>query len=100
MSNEEIHLWVMVSNIDQNAKAEDVPSIVSRITTLVDDWHAQGKIMLSGPFDNETSSMTIVSASTKEAQELFKQWKDICSGFLVSEMYRWDAMPILSILAK
>lgn len=55
--------------------------------------------MLSGPFDNETSSMTIVAASPKEAQDLFRQWNEICSGFLTSEMYKWDAMPILSVLA-
>ena len=99
MSSEETHLWAIVSSIDQNAKPEEVPVITSRITALVDEWHAQGRIMLSGPFDNETSSMTVVSASTKQAQDLFKQWNDICDGFLVSEMYRWDAMPILSVLA-
>ncbi len=55
--------------------------------------------MLSGPFDNETSSMTIVAANPKEAQDLFRQWNEICSGFLTSEMYKWDAMPILSVLA-
>lgn len=100
MSGEETHLWVMVSNMDQDAKADEIPTIISRITSLVDDWHSKGRIMLSGPFDNKTSSMTVVAASTKEAEELFQQWKDICSGFLVSEMYRWDAMPILSVMAR
>ena len=99
MSNEETHLWVLVSSISEDAKAEEVPSVLSGITSLVDKWHSQGRIMLSGPFDNETSSMTIVAASPKEAQDLFRQWNEICSGFLTSEMYKWDAMPILSVLA-
>lgn len=100
MSSEELRLWALVSNMDQNARNEDIPNVVANITALVDEWHSQGRIMLSGPFDNETSSMTVVAATQKEAAELFKRWQKICSGFLVSEMYRWDAMPILSVLSK
>lgn len=99
MSNEAC-LWVIVSNLSQNASTTDVASTTSRITELVDQWHSQGKMMLSGPFDNETSSMTVISANTEEAQQLFKQWNDICGGFLTSELYRWDAMPILSVLTS
>lgn len=98
--SETTHLWVMVSNMNKDAEADEVPAIRSKISSLVDDWHSKGRIMLSGPLDNKTSSMTVVEANEKEAQELFQQWKDICSGFLVSEMYRWDAMPILSVLAR
>lgn len=94
------HLWAIVSSIDHDANPSDVLSIKPKITELVDNWHARGKIMLSGPFDNETSSMTVVAADENEARDFFKRWNDICSGFLVSELYRWDAMPILSVLTK
>ena len=100
MSSEELHLWVLVSNMDQTAKREDVPAVVAKITARVDEWQSQGRIMLSGPFDNETSSMTVVAATQTEAAGLFERWQRICSGFLVSEMYRWDAMPILSVLSR
>ena len=36
MSNEETHLWVLVSRISEDAKAEEVPSVLSGITSLVD----------------------------------------------------------------
>lgn len=94
------HLWVIVSNMEHDANPGDISSIRSSVIDLVDNWHSRGRIMLSGPFDNEASSMTVVAADENEARDFFKQWNDICSGFLTSELYRWDAMPILSVLTK
>ena len=33
--------------------------IAPQISSLIDDWHSKGKIMLSGPFDSDVSSMAV-----------------------------------------
>ena len=100
MNQQETKPWVLVSNVQEDTKTVDLQMIAPQISALVDEWQSEGKIMWSGAFDNELSSMAIFEATEQEAKEFFKKYEDVCSGILTYEMYQWDAMPLLSILAK
>ena len=74
--------------------------ITPQVAALVDEWQSQGKIMWSGSFENEQSSMAIFEATEDEAKEFFKKYDNACSGVLNYYLHQWDAMPILSVLSK
>ena len=92
--------WVLVSNIKESTNPEDLGRIAPQVTLLVDEWQSQGRIMWSGAFDNQRSSMAVFEATDEEAREFFKKYESICSNVLNYYLYQWDAMPILSVLSK
>jgi len=100
MNQQETKPWVLVSSIQKETKPIDLEMITPQISTLVDEWQSQGRIMWSGAFDNQVSSMAVFEATEQEAKEFFKKYENICSGILTYELYQWDAMPILSVLSK
>ena len=100
MSEQITKTWVIVSSIKDNTKPIDLEMITPQIIQLVDEWHSKGKMMLSGPFDNNLSSMAVFEGTNEEAQELYKKYQDICSGILTYELYQWNVLPILSVLNK
>ncbi len=99
MSQQETKPFVLVSNIRDDANPQDLERIAPQVATLVDEWQSKGRIMWSGAFDNETSSMAVFEATEQEAKELFAKYEKICSGVLNYYLYQWDAMPILSLLS-
>ena len=92
--------WALVSNIKDDANPLDLERIMPQVSALVDEWQSQGKIMWSGAFDNEVSSMAVFEATESEAREFFKKYETICSDVLSYHLYQWDAMPILSVLSR
>ena len=92
--------WVLVSSMNKDTNPQDLQRISPQVSVLVDEWQSKGKIMWSGAFDNELSSMAVFEATEQEAKEFFKKYEDVCSGILTYEMYQWDAMPLLSVLSK
>lgn len=100
MSQQETTPWVLVTNIKENVTPQDLKHVTPQVSALIDQWQSQGKIMWSGPFDNEQSSMAVFEATEAEAQEFFKKYEDACSKVLTSHLYQWDAMPLLSVLAR
>ena len=92
--------WVLVSSMNKDTNPQDLQRIAPQVSILVDEWQSKGKIMWSGPFDNENSSMAIFEATEQEAKEFFKKYDDICSNVLSSHLYQWDAMPLLSVLSN
>ena len=100
MSQQETKPGVLVTNIKENINPQDLERVTPQVTILVDEWQSQGKIMGSGPFDNEQSSMAVFEATESEAKEFFKRYDDVCSKGLASHLYQWDAMPLLSVLSK
>ena len=100
MSQQEIRPWVLVSNIKENTKPLDLEMISPQVAALVDEWQSNGRIMWSGAFENEQSSMAVFEATEDEAKEFFKKYESICSGVLNYYLHQWDAMPILSVLSK
>ncbi|MCV0373641.1 MAG: hypothetical protein K5793_08835 [Nitrosarchaeum sp.] len=100
MSDQDTKPWVIVSNVKENTTPQDLARISPLVSALVDDWQSKGKIMWSGAFDNEASSMAVFEATEQEAKEFFQKYGDVCSGVLEYKTYQWDAMPILSIISK
>jgi hypothetical protein len=100
MNQQETKPWVLVSNVQEDTKTVDLQMIAPQISALVDEWQSEGKIMWSGAFDNERSSMAVFEATEDEAKEFFKKYESICSGVLNYYLHQWDAMPILSVLSN
>lgn len=100
MNQQETKPWVLVSNVRDDTKSMDLQMIAPQISTLVDEWQSKGKIMWSGAFDNEQSSMAVFEATEDEAKEFFKKYDSVCSGVLNYYLHQWGAMPILSVLSK
>lgn len=97
--SQETKPWVLVSNIRDDTKPQDLERIAPQIASLVDEWQSKGRIMWSGAFDNDQSSMAVFEATEQESKKFFAKYDKICSGVLNYYMYGWDAMPILSLLS-
>ena len=97
---EEAKPWALVSNIKDDVNPLDLERIIPQVSALVDECQSHGKIMWSGAFDNEVSSMVVFEATEQETKEFFKKYEIVCSGILNYHLYQWDAMPILSVLSR
>ncbi len=100
MNQQETSPWVLVSNVKEDTISFDLKMISPQVTQIIDEWQFQGKIIWSGPFNDNQSSMAIFEATGKEAQEFFKKYDLVCSGILNYSLHKWDAMPILSVLSN
>ena len=102
MSQETVTIkpWVLVSSLKETTNEQDLKRITPEISKLIDDWQLKGKMIWSGPLDNNSTGMAVFEASDDEAKIFFSQYDKICSGILDYHLYQWDAMPILSILSK
>lgn len=92
--------WVLVSVLKENTQEQDLNRITPQIENLIDEWHSTGKMMWSGPFNDNKTAMTIFEATEQEANNFLSKYSNACSGVLDYYMYQWDAMPVLSLLAK
>ena len=92
--------WVIVSSIGKDVSEQDLERIRPKIISLVDNWQSSKGTMWSGSFNDQPSSMAIFEATDEEANKFYKEYSDACENVLVHYMYKWDAMPILSILSK
>ena len=97
---EQLNPWVIVSSLGKETSDQDLERIGPKIQSLVDRWQESGKIMWSGSFSNQPSSMAVFEATNDEAKRFYKEYSDACEELLVHYMYQWDAMPILSVLSK
>ena len=92
--------WVLLSSIRPDTNPSDVQRIVPEIQAIVDQWQSAGKIMWSGPLDNDKSGMAVFEADERAARDLYNKYTKICKGILDCYLYQWDAMPILSVLSR
>ena len=92
--------WVIVSSIGKNTSEQDIERIKPKILSLVDNWQSNGKIMWSGSFNDQPSSMAVFEATDDEANKFYKEYSKACEDLLVHYLYQWDAMPLLSVLSK
>jgi hypothetical protein len=99
MSQVETKPWVIITVFKEQVNPSDIERIAPQIQSLTDDWQSAGKIMWSGPFNDDVTGMAVFEATKKEADDFFKKYDQICSGILEYSMYEWDAMPILSVLS-
>ena len=92
--------YVLVSVFKEDAKEQDVAGAAGKIATIIDDWNDKGNMILSGSFDDNKSSMSVIEGDQKEVEGFFNTYNDASKSFLSSYMYQWDAMPILSLLGQ
>ena len=92
--------WVLVSSFKDTTNMHDLEKITPLIGKLIDDWHADGKIMWSGAFSDNKTSMAVFEGTAQEAKMFYEKYGKICSGILDYHMLQWDAMPLLSILSR
>ena len=97
---QEIRPWVIITVFKENTNLNDLPRISPQIQNLVDEWQSQEKMLWSGAFNDDATSMTVFEGTKQEANEFYSKYDKICSGILQYSMYQWDAMPILSVLSK
>ena len=100
MSEIETKPWVIITVFKDEVNLSDIERIAPQIQSLTDDWQSAGKIMWSGPFNDDVTGMAVFEATKMEADDFFKKYDKICSGILNYSMYEWDAMPILSVLSN
>ena len=96
----EIRPWVIITVFKENTNLNDLQRISPQIQNLVDEWQSQEKMLWSGAFNDDATSMTVFEGTEQEANEFYSKYDKICSGILQYSMYQWDAMPILSVLSK
>lgn len=92
--------WVLISTFKENTNPQDLEQITPKIQDLVDQWQSLGKMMWSGAFDDNKTGMAIFEATEQEANEFFGKYAKVCHGVLDYFLYRWDAMPVLSVLSQ
>ena len=92
--------WVIISVFKEDTNPKDIQRISPLIQSLVDEWQTKGKVMWSGPFNDNATGMAIFEATETEASEFYNKYDSICSGILDYSMYQWDAMPLLSFLSQ
>ena len=96
---QEIRPWVIITVFKENTNPNDIQRISPHVQDLVDEWQTQGKMMWSGAFNDNATSMTVFEGTEQEANEFYNKYDGICSGVLQYSMYQWDAMPLLSVLS-
>ena len=97
---DQVKPWVLVSSFKENTNEQELQRITPAISELIDQWQSKGRMIWSGPLDNNSTGMAVFEASDNEAKIFFSQYDKICSGTLDYHLYQWDAMPILSILSR
>lgn len=98
LETENKKLWVLVSSLKETITDDDLQKIVPSVSALVDQWQARDKFVLSGPLDNNKTGLAIFEATEKEAKQLLEEQKHASSDALDSYLYKWDALPFLSLL--
>ena len=92
--------WVLVSSLKDTTTEQELLRITPEVNKIIDDWQSQGKLIWSGGFDDNKTSMAVFEGTKDEAKTLYDKYDKICNGVLTYGLYQWDAMPILSILSK
>ena len=100
MENDNKEPFVLVSVFKEDAKPESIVKSGTAISSIIDDWHNSGKMIWSGSFDDNKTAMSIIEATNLEAEEFYSKYSNATNSFLETYMYQWDAMPLLSLLAK
>jgi hypothetical protein len=91
-------IWVLMSQLREDTKKEDVERITQSIIKLVDEWQSQGKFMWSGPLSDNKTGMAIFETTDEDAHKFYDEYSKICSNILEYHMYQWESIPFLSIL--
>ena len=98
-TSEEITPWVLISVYRDDTNPADLATIAPQIRGLVDEWQSAFRMMWSGALDDNRTGLAIFEATESDANLFYAKYDKICAGILEYSLYRWDAMPVLSVLS-
>ena len=85
-------LWVLVSQLKENANDSDLEQVAPQVLALIDEWKNSGKFIWSGPFGDGTSGMAVFEATKDEASRFSQSYGTMTSGVLTHYVYKWDVL--------
>lgn len=85
-------LWVLVSQLKENASNSELERIAPQVLSIIDQWSSSGKFIWSGPFGDNTGGMAVFEATQEQANQFAKNYGDIVSGVLNHYIYKWDVL--------
>ena len=91
--------WVIIAVSREDADPGKLRRIAPQVQDLVDEWQGRGRMVWSGAFDDGATGMAVFEGTGEEAGRFYARYSRVCSGLLRHSMYRWDAMPVLSVLS-
>ena len=100
MENDSKEPYVLVSVFKEDAKPEEIVKAMPTLSLIIDEWHNSGKTIWSGPFDDNKTSMSVIEATQSEAEQFYTKYNGTAQQFLSTYMYKWDAMPFLSLIGN
>ena len=100
MENDSKAPYVLVSVFRDDAKPESIAQSAPTISLIIDEWHNSGKMIWSGPFNDNKTSMSVIEATKSEAEQFYTKYNSTAEQFLSTYMYKWDAMPFLSLIGN
>ncbi|MGQ0795943.1 MAG: hypothetical protein ACT4N5_07165 [Nitrosopumilaceae archaeon] len=92
------NLWVLISTTKENTDKEILEKITPSVIDLVDEWQSGGRFLWSGPFNDNKTAMAVFEGTEDEANQLYQKYGKICGNLLNYDLYKWDAIPLLSLL--
>jgi len=90
--------WAVVSVLKENVSTDQLDRVVPQLSNVIDQWHSKGKFILSGPFDDNKTSLTILHGTDEEIHNFYDQYKKVTSDVVDTYVYGWDALPLLTLL--
>ena len=68
MSEIETKPWVIITVFKDEVNPSDIERIAPQIQSLTDDWQSAGKIMWSGPFNDDVTDIWLFLRLQKRKQ--------------------------------
>ena len=90
--------WAIVSVLKDDVSDQQLKEVVPDASKVIDEWQSKGKFMLSGPFDDNKTALTVFHGTEDEVSRFYEQYKNATSFVLDTFVYKWDALPVLSLL--
>ena len=67
--------WAIVSVLKETTDDRQLEGTVPEVSKIIDEWHSKGKFILSGPFDDNKTSLTIFHGSEDEVGNFMSNTK-------------------------
>ena len=85
-------LWVLVSQLKENADNSELERIAPSVLSLIDQWTDSGKFIWSGPFGQDAGGMAVFEATGDEASKFVNDYGSIVSDTITYHLYKWDVL--------
>ena len=97
---DERKLWVIISTRKKDPAEGELEIIKPMIEKLNGQQFEKGDFIWAGGFDDEQTSMAIFEGTEEKAKKYFESYFEVCAGSLVTNIHRWDALPLFTILER